>query len=84
MVNNGEEVVERKYAEVDDISCGIMYRRDLFLDLIKDKLVSYKTNSFGFNGLIKTDEVVESDSIKYGQPSLDDIMIYYANKEDKK
>jgi glycosyltransferase involved in cell wall biosynthesis len=33
MVNNGEEVVERKYAEVDDISCGIMYRRDLFLDL---------------------------------------------------
>jgi len=54
------------------------------LDLIKDKLVSYKTNSFGFNGLIKTDEVVESDSIKYGQPSLDDIMIYYANKEDKK
>lgn len=33
MVNNGEDVVERKYSAVDDISCGIMYRRDLFLDL---------------------------------------------------
>lgn len=33
MVNNGEDVVERKYSELNDISCGIMYRRDLFLDL---------------------------------------------------
>lgn len=54
------------------------------LKIIKDELVSFKTNSFGFNGLIKTDEVIENDSILYGQPSLDDIMIYYAHKEDKK
>ncbi|AIO19093.1 ABC transporter ATP-binding protein YtrB [Candidatus Izimaplasma bacterium HR1] len=54
------------------------------LDSIKSKLISYKTNAFGFNGLIQTDKVVKSDSIRYGQPSLDDIMIYYANKEEIK
>jgi glycosyltransferase involved in cell wall biosynthesis len=32
LINNHEEVIERKYAETDNISCGIMYRRDLLLD----------------------------------------------------
>ena len=31
LINNHEEVIERKYAEKDNISCGIMYRRDLLL-----------------------------------------------------
>jgi ABC-2 type transport system ATP-binding protein len=54
------------------------------LDSIKDRLVSYKENSFGFNGLIKTKNVEESSTIQFGQPSIDDIMIYYAHKEDTK
>lgn len=54
------------------------------LELIKNRLVSYKENAFGFNGLIKTEKVDKNDSFKYGKPSLDDIMIYYASKEDKK
>lgn len=33
MVDDYENVLERKYAEVNNISCGIMYRRDLFLSL---------------------------------------------------
>jgi ABC-2 type transport system ATP-binding protein len=51
------------------------------LPAIKDRLISYKTNVFGFNGLIKTSDVDHQDTVKVGQPSLDDIMIYYANKE---
>lgn len=54
------------------------------LNLIKDKLVSFKINAFGFNGLIKTDQVIKKDNIRYGQPSLDDIMIYYSAKEETK
>lgn len=53
------------------------------LSLIKDKLISYKENSFGFNGLIKTEDATESNEIQFGTPSLDDIMIYYSNKEEK-
>ena len=52
------------------------------LKSIKDKLISYKENSFGFNGLIKTEDVTKNSSVQFGQPSLDDIMIYFAHKED--
>lgn len=53
------------------------------LSVIKKHLISYKENSFGFNGLIKTEHVKESYPVQFGQPSLDDIMIYYAHKEVK-
>jgi ABC-2 type transport system ATP-binding protein len=53
------------------------------LSSIKDRLISYKTNVFGFNGLIKTENVDDQDTVKVGQPGLDDIMIYYANMEVK-
>jgi len=33
IVDNHENSVQRKYAEKDPISCGIMYRKDLFLQL---------------------------------------------------
>ena len=51
------------------------------LATIKDKLISYKTNAFGFQGLIPASEVPKETTILFGQPTLDDIMIYYANKE---
>lgn len=43
---------------------------------VKERLIAFKTNSFGFNGLIKTIDLKENDTFKVGQPSLDDIMIY--------
>jgi len=33
IVNNHEDILERKYAKKENISCGIMYRRDLLLEL---------------------------------------------------
>ena len=33
MVDEYENILERKYAEKDNISCGIMYRRDLLLEM---------------------------------------------------
>jgi ABC-2 type transport system ATP-binding protein len=50
------------------------------LDSVKDHMITYKENAFGFNGLIKTDNI-QNDDVNYGQPSLDEIMIYYAGKE---
>jgi len=31
LVDNHENIIERKYAEKEPVSCGIMYRKDLFL-----------------------------------------------------
>lgn len=33
LVDNYENKMERKYAEFDNISCGVMYRKDLFVKL---------------------------------------------------
>ncbi len=49
------------------------------LESMKDRLISFKTHAFGFNGLIKTEDVKKTDVAKIGQPTLDDIMIFYAS-----
>ena len=49
------------------------------LESMKDRLISFKTHAFGFNGLIKTEDVKNADKAKIGQPTLDDIMIFYAS-----
>ena len=33
LVDDYENKIERKYAEKDPISCGIMYRKDLFVEM---------------------------------------------------
>lgn len=49
------------------------------LESMKDRLISFKTHAFGFNGLIKTEDVKKTDVAKIGHPTLDDIMIFYAS-----
>lgn len=52
------------------------------LELLKPSLVSHKTNSFGFSGLIKTKNLKSSNDLEVFAPSLEDIMIYYSKKEN--
>ncbi|NIK75052.1 ABC-2 type transport system ATP-binding protein [Paenibacillus castaneae] len=52
------------------------------LDMIKNKLIAYKTNSFGFTGLIHTKDFDPSSDIKSSAPNLEEIMIYFSKKED--
>jgi len=52
------------------------------LELVKEKLISYKVNSFGFTGLIHSRDFVPSADIKAATPSLEEIMIYFAKKEE--
>lgn len=47
---------------------------------VKDRMISYKTNSFGFTGLIHADDFDPTSGIRAATPSLEDIMIYYARK----
>ncbi|WMT40939.1 ABC transporter ATP-binding protein [Paenibacillus sp. D2_2] len=52
------------------------------LSQVKERLISYKVNSFGFTGLIHTKDFDPSSNIKATTPSLEEIMIYFAKKED--
>ncbi|GIP37185.1 ABC transporter ATP-binding protein [Paenibacillus sp. J31TS4] len=51
------------------------------LSEVKDRMISYKVNSFGFTGLIRARDFDPSSSIKAATPSLEEIMIYFAKKE---
>ncbi|WP_272945287.1 AAA family ATPase [Paenibacillus gorillae] len=52
------------------------------LNLIKDVLISYKKNSFGFTGLIHTQDLDPMLDIKSTMPNLEEIMIYVSKKEE--
>jgi len=54
---------------------------DSQLNLVKNRLISYKTNSFGFTGLIHAIDFDPASGIKATTPSLEEIMIYHAKKE---
>ncbi|CAM4298159.1 ABC transporter ATP-binding protein [Paenibacillus tarimensis] len=53
------------------------------LNQVKDRLISYKINSFGFTGLIHASDYDSACGIKAAIPSLEEIMIYFAKKEDQ-
>jgi ABC-2 type transport system ATP-binding protein len=48
---------------------------------LRKKLIACKTNKFGFSGLMKTADCEERDGLTVEEPSLEEIMIYYAKKE---
>lgn len=50
------------------------------LESIKEQMIAYKTNAFGFTGLIHSNTEIDSSNIRIANPSLDDIMIYYAER----
>ncbi|GIP26991.1 ABC transporter ATP-binding protein [Paenibacillus sp. J23TS9] len=52
------------------------------LNRVKEQLISYKINSFGFTGLIHSKDFDSASDIKAITPSLEEIMIYFAKKED--
>lgn len=55
---------------------------DSQLNQVKDRLISFKKNSFGFTGLIHSRDFDPSSEIKATTPTLEEIMIYFAKKED--
>lgn len=52
------------------------------LDSIKDQLIAYKKNSFGFTGLIYTRDFDSSLDLKSTLPNLEEIMIYFSKRGD--
>lgn len=51
------------------------------LENLAPRLIASKKHSFGFTGLIRTEDIKPEDALSVDAPSLEDIMIYYAKKE---
>lgn len=48
---------------------------------VKEQLIAYKINAFGFTGLIHAKDFDPSSNLKAATPSLEEIMVYFAKKE---
>ncbi len=51
------------------------------LESIKERLIGYRVNSFGFTGLIRTEDFTPSPALRSTVPNLEEIMIYYSKQE---
>ncbi|MEV5025496.1 ABC transporter ATP-binding protein [Paenibacillus sp. LPE1-1-1.1] len=80
-IDNGQIINSAEKEEFIDTYRLVNGREDQ-LDLIKDQLIAYKTNSFGFTGLIPTSDFDPSLDLKSTVPNLEEIMIYFSKKED--
>ncbi len=52
------------------------------LDSVLPRLIAHKTHAFGFTGLMPTEALMPEDGLSAEAPGLEDIMIYYARKEN--
>lgn len=80
-IDNGQIINSAEKEEFIDTYRLVNGREDQ-LGLIKDQLIAYKTNSFGFTGLIPTSDFDPSLDLKSTVPNLEEIMIYFSKKED--
>lgn len=80
-IENGQII---KSADKEDFmaSYRLLSGKESELDQVKDKLISYKVNSFGFTGLIRAVDLDPAFGIRAATPSLEEIMVYSAKKEE--
>lgn len=79
-IDNGQIINSSEKEEFIDTYRLVNGKEDQ-LDLIKDQLIAYKKNSFGFTGLIHTRDFDPSLDMKSTLPNLEEIMIYFSKKE---
>jgi len=80
-IENGKIIASSEKEEFKE-SYRLLNGAESQLNQVKERLISYKINSFGFTGLIRTRDFDPSLDIKATTPSLEEIMIYFAKKEE--
>ncbi|SER32324.1 ABC-2 type transport system ATP-binding protein [Gracilibacillus ureilyticus] len=80
-IENGQ-IIQSMEKEDFKESYRLLNGNESQLHQVKEKLISYKTNSFGFTGLIHFSNYDPSANIKATVPTLEEILIFFAKKED--
>lgn len=80
-IENGQIIHSAEKEELKE-SYLLLNGNENQLNQVKEKLISYKINSFGFTGLIHSSDFDSSSDIKATTPSLEEVMIYFVKKGD--
>lgn len=81
-IKNGKIAVDMPKDELLESHVLIKGGNDLLTDALKENVVAYKQNSFGFSALAKRQNIGDLSLFVTEKPTLDDIIVYY-NKEGK-
>lgn len=81
-INNGEIIASSTKDDFISSYKVVKGTKEQLENGLIEKLIAYKINSFGFSGLIKTNRINTNDNLNIEPASLEDIMIYYAKKEE--
>ncbi len=79
-INNGKIIETTTKDELLDSHRMVSFQEKQLAE-IKEDLISYKKNSFGYFGLMKTAQADKYSDILTSNPTIDDIMIYYSRGE---
>jgi len=80
-IDNGQ-IIQSSEKEQFIESYRLLNGKESQLNQVKDQLISYKINSFGFTGLVHASDFDPISGLKATTPSLEEIMIYFAKKEE--
>ena len=80
-INNGKIVASSRKDEFMNSYRIVKGTKEQMNDAIEKDLISYRSSSFGFVGLIKTEDIVTGSDLIFETANLEDIMIYHARKE---
>ncbi|SFB22197.1 ABC-2 type transport system ATP-binding protein [Cohnella sp. OV330] len=80
-IDNGQ-IINSADKEEFKASYRLLNGKESELGQVKDKLISYKINSFGFTGLIHAKDFDPASEIRSALPTLEEIMVYFAKKEE--
>ncbi len=80
-IDKGQVIASSEKNELRE-SYRLLSGNESQLSQVKDKMISYKVNSFGFTGLIPSGDFDSSSDIRATTPSLEEIMVYFAKRED--
>jgi len=81
-INNGQIIASDSKDEFMN-AYRLISGTKIQLDSIKDSMIAYKVNAFGFSGLVEVERMPNMEGLTIEKPSLEDIMIYYSKREDK-
>ncbi len=79
-ISNGKIIESTAKDELLD-SYRLVSFEENYLAKVKNDLIAFKKNSFGYKGLIKTNKLKNHTTLDTSAPTIDDIMIYYSKGE---
>lgn len=84
LVDNGQVLLQLPKDELLDTHRLLKGTTDQLSDNVKKHLISYKTNSYGFEALTNNAPLLRSLSSKFvfEKPTVEDILRFYARKDD--